>query len=287
MDKRKILVQLDTDPQCSVFDGVVAVDSGVDFLFRHSAVTPQNVVALVHGAIFTRSPDDLKNTALFIGSTDVVAAEAVLKTVRKTFFGPMRVSVMFDPNGANTTASAAVLAAAKHLTLANTTALVLAATGPVGQRIVRLLARAGTKVRVASRSLERSQQVCQSVSAQVAGAQLSAVATSSADDTARALDGAEVVFAAGAAGVTLLPLAVRQAAAALKVAIDLNAVPPMGIEGIEAFDKGVERHGVTAYGAIGVGGTKMKIHKAAIRELFTSNDKLLDAEELYSIGQRL
>ena len=43
MSKPRILLQLDTDPQPSVFDAVVAVDSGVDHLLRHHAVTPQNV----------------------------------------------------------------------------------------------------------------------------------------------------------------------------------------------------------------------------------------------------
>ena len=41
------------------------------------------------------------------------------------------------------------------------------------------------------------------------------------------------------------------------------------------------------YGAIGVGGTKMKIHKAAVRQLFEAHDQVLDAEEIYRIGQRL
>ncbi len=71
------------------------------------------------------------------------------------------------------------------------------------------------------------------------------------------------------------------------VAIDLNAVPPAGLAGIEVTDKAVDRNGVACYGAIGVGGTKMKIHKAAIGRLFASNDQILDAEQLYEIGQSL
>ena len=69
--------------------------------------------------------------------------------------------------------------------------------------------------------------------------------------------------------------------------IDLNGVPPTGIEGVELMDAGVTRDGKIAYGALGVGGTKMKIHKAAIRALFTANDHVLDAEEIYRIGQQL
>ena len=78
---------------------------------------------------------------------------------------------------------------------------------------------------------------------------------------------------AGAAGVTLLPASVWRNLPKLKALIDLNAVPPLGIEGVEATDKNAERDHVRAWGALGVGGTKMKIHKKAIQELFTSNDK--------------
>ncbi len=111
--KPKILIQLDTDPQPSVFDAVVAVDAGADHLFRHGGVTPANVRDLVYGALFTRGPADLHATAIFIGGSNVSAGEAILDTVKKTFFGPFRVSVLFDANGANTTAAAAVLAALK------------------------------------------------------------------------------------------------------------------------------------------------------------------------------
>jgi hypothetical protein len=73
----------------------------------------------------------------------------------------------------------------------------------------------------------------------------------------------------------------------LRVAIDLNAVPPLGIASVEVMDKATERDGVICYGAIGVGGLKMKIHKAAIRRLFESNDQVLDTAAIYAIGQQL
>ena len=73
----------------------------------------------------------------------------------------------------------------------------------------------------------------------------------------------------------------------LRVAIDLNAVPPAGLGGIGVTDKAVERHGVLCYGAIGVGGTKMKIHKACLERLFESNDQVLDTERIYEIGKSL
>jgi hypothetical protein len=285
--KPKILVQLDTDAQPSVFDSVVAVDSGVEHLFRHHAITADNVRDRVHGAIFTRGVDDLKSTAVFIGGSDVSVGEAVLKAVKKAFFGPMRVSVMLDSSGANTTAAAAVLAARKHLDLSQTSALVLGGTGPVGRRVVRLLAREGATVRVGSRDAARAESVCRDVEAVVAGAKLSAHGIGDAKQAAEAIKGCSLVVAAGAAGVELLTSDGRSGTSGLKVAIDLNAVPPAGIGGIEPFDKAKDRDGVTCYGPLGVGGTKMKIHKAAIAQLFERNDLVLDADELYDLGKSL
>jgi methylenetetrahydrofolate/methylenetetrahydromethanopterin dehydrogenase (NADP+) len=289
MDKPKILLQLDTDALPSMFDRVVAVDAGADHVFSYGGVTPERVRELVHGCIFTRGPKDLHRTAIFIGGSDVAAGEALLAEVKNHLlpqFG-LRVSVMLDSNGANTTAAAAVRAAARHLNLAHTSALVLGGTGPVGQRVARLLARQGAEVRIGSRQRERAERVCDALRRLVPGAKVEAVATASSADGPAALDGRVLVIAAGAAGVVLLPKKVRAACATLQVAIDLNAVPPAGIEGVEVSDAGVKHDGVLCYGAIGVGGTKMKVHKAAVATLFERNDQILDAEEVYGLAEAL
>lgn len=284
---KRILIQLDTDPQPSVFDRVVAVDADVDEIFSYSGITPENVEGLVHGAIFTRKPADLKHTAIFVGGSNVAAGEAVFKKVRKSFYGPMKVSVMMDSNGSNTTASAAVLAAARHLDLKQTTAVVLGGTGPVGCRAAQLLLSEGATVRLASRTLEKAQSTAELLSAAVDTTLLQPVKVESPSEAQAACLGAHLVIAAGAAGVELLPAGTWRLLAGLEVLIDLNAVPPVGIEGVEIMDKGTERHDVICYGAIGVGGTKMKIHSAAIRKLFESNDQKLDTAAIYEIGRSL
>jgi methylenetetrahydrofolate/methylenetetrahydromethanopterin dehydrogenase (NADP+) len=287
MGKTRILLQFDTDVQPSVFDGVVAIDAGVEQLFRHSGVQVSQVRDLIYGAIFTRGVDDLRSTAIFVGGSDVSAGEAVLAQVCRTFFGPIRVSVMLDSNGANTTAAAAVVTAARHVGLNGAEAVVLGATGPVGSRVVRLSALEGAKVKVASRTLARAEAVCQAVAAKVPGAQLTPVESLSAAHAGPLVAGAQIVISAGAPGVELLSAAARANGNGLQVAIDLSAVPPAGLAGIEVTDKAKSRDGMTCYGAIGVGGTKMKIHKAALGKLFEANDQVLDAEEIYRIGQQL
>jgi hypothetical protein len=288
-DKATILLQLDTDPLPSVFDRVVAVDGGAHHVLAYGGVTPQNVMPLVHGCIFTRGPKDLHRTAIFIGGPDVVAGEAVLAEGRRHLIPQygLSVSLMLDSNGANTTAAAAVRAAGRHLDLSATQSLVLGATGPVGQRVVRLLARSGGHVRVGSRQKEKAEAVCAIVRANVPNAKLEAVGVSSSSDGPAALEGRSLVVAAGAASVVLLPKRVRDTNKSVRVAIDLNGVPPTGIEGIELNDKGTDRGGVFCYGALAVGGTKMKIHKVAIVRLFATNNSVLDVEEIYNLAIQL
>lgn len=286
--KPTILLQLDTDPQPSVFDAVVAIDAGADHLLRHGSVEPRAVRDLVHGALFTRGLDDLHRTAIFVGGSDVAAGESVLRAVTDSFFGDFRVSVLLDSNGANTTAAAAVLAALEGAggSLQGRRAAVLAATGPVGRRVALLLAREGAHVAVGSRQIDRARSAAEALRA-TTGGEFTPFATSSADSLAAGLEGASIVFAAGAAGAVLLPEATRKGLSGLEIVIDLNAVPPLGIEGIKATDRGADRGGVRAWGALGVGGAKMKIHRAAIRELFASRDKVLDAEAILALGRSL
>ena len=103
---------------------------------------------------------------------------------------------------------------------------------------------------------------------------------------ANVLEGAELLLNAGLAGVRLVP---RDAwmGRGLRVVADLNAVSPLGVEGIEVHDDGVEREGVKAFGALGVGKLKMKIHKACIARLFGHNDLVLDAETIAEIARDL
>ncbi|MCL4113133.1 UNVERIFIED_CONTAM: hypothetical protein GTU68_061597 [Idotea baltica] len=283
---KTILIQLDTDPHPSSFDRVVAVDSDVDHLFSYGSVTPENVEGLIHGAMFTRGPKSLKNTAIFVGGSNVTAGEAVFEKVKKTFFGPMRVSVMMDSNGSNTTAAAAVLAAGSHLDLSATTATVLGGTGPVGLRAAQLLAGRGATVNLVSRSKDRAASACESIRSVVKDATVNPIGAAG-DDLVAACTATQLLISAGAAGVQFFAEQQWQSLANLKVAVDVNAVPPVGLEGIEVIDKATERSGIICYGAIGVGGTKMKIHKTAVRRLFESNDVVLDTKTIFELGESL
>jgi hypothetical protein len=287
---RKLLLQLDTSPQPSVFDRVVALDGGADEVMSYGGVTEDAVRDLVHGAIFTRGPKDLRNTAIFIGGTDMAAGERLLAAVRNAFFGPLRVSVMLDSNGSNTTAVAAVAkllqAAGPASDVQGRRVVITAGTGPVGVRAAGLFAKAGADVVLTSRRPEQHTEVIEGLRRRF-GDSVRAVRMSDRSQARAVLEDAQLVLNAGGAGICLVPRDAWAGRAGLRAVADLNAVPPLGVEGIELNDDGVERESVTAFGALGVGKLKMKIHKGCIARLFEQNDLVLDAETIAEVAKKL
>ncbi len=282
---RKVLLQIDPDEQPSVFDAVTALDAGAETLLRHGGVRPEAVRNLVYGLMFTRGPEDLNNSAVFLGGSDVSAGEALLKEIRGAFFGPMRVSVMFDANGCNTTAAAAVAKIASVLGgLEDRRVAVLGGTGPVGLRGAALLAREGARVTLTSRTIERAAGAVRRLEERFEVSAEPAVLSGPAEARS-VLEGAEAVLAAGAAGVVLVPEAVWTALPGLRVLADVNAVPPLGIEGVKSAWDGREREGKILFGALGIGDLKMKVHKACVGRLFERNDRILDAEEIFAVAK--
>lgn len=283
---KKLLFLFDTDPYASVFDTVVAYDGGADRVTGYANVTPDNVGTLVDGTIFTRGGKEKQNTAIFVGGGDMGKGEALLEAVKKKFFGPFRVAVMLDPNGSNTTAAAGVALLAKATKLRGKKAVVLAGTGPVGMRASALLAQEGADVSLTSRSKERAENAAKAIEARF-GVKVRPV--QGADEAARAkdLEGAQIVFAAGAIGIELVKTSHWEGNPTIEAVADVNAQPPLGLEGIEATDKGKERDGKLCFGALGIGGLKLKLHRACIGQLFENPDQVLDAEHIYALAKEM
>lgn len=283
---KTLLFLFDTDPFVSVFDTVVAYDGGADRVTGYAGVTPDTVGPLVDGTIFTRGGKDKQNTAIFVGGGDMTKGEALFEAVKKKFFGPFRVSVMLDSNGSNTTAAAGVALLEKAGKLKGKKAVVLAGTGPVGMRASALLGQEGAKVTLTSRAQQRADNAAKAVEKRF-GVKVTPI--EAADDPARgrAVKDAEIVFAAGAIGVQLLAASDWQDNPAIEMLADVNAQPPLGVEGIEATDKAKERHGKLCFGALGIGGLKLKLHRGCIGRLFESSEGTLDAEEIYALAKEM
>ena len=284
---RKLLLQLDSSRLPSVFDQVVAYDAGADQIMSYGGVTEPDVRDLILGCLFTRGPKDLHNTAVWIGGSNMAAGEQLLAVAVDAMFAPFKVSVMLDSNGSNTTAVAAVVKVEQVVgDVKGKKVVILGGTGPVGQRAAGLLAKAGARVTITSRKPEQGERSRQFVNARFA-VQVESAAVAEPAQLPRVLDGVDILINAGAAGIQMVSKAGWTAVKALKIAVDLNAVPPLGIEGVEVNDAGVVKSGVTMFGAFGIGNFKTKLHKACIARLFERNDLVLDAETIADVAREL
>jgi threonine dehydrogenase-like Zn-dependent dehydrogenase len=284
---RKLLLQLDTSRLASAFDQVVAYDAGADVVLSYAGVTEGDVRDLIHGCIFTRGPKDLHNTAVWIGGNNMSAGEQLLAIAQDSLFEPFKVSIMLDSNGSNTTAVAAVVKIEQTVgDVRGKRAVIIAGTGPVGQRAAGLLAKGGAKVVITSRKPEQGDRARRSIGERF-GVHVEAATMADSSQAAAVLEGAEILLNSGPAGVMMIPRAAWAKRRGLLVAVDLNAVPPLGIEGVDVNDTAVDRDGVKVFGAFGIGNFKMKIHKACVTCLFDRNDQVFDAENIAEVARKL
>lgn len=283
---KKLLFQFDTDTHPSSFDTVVAYDGGADHVIPHGKLTPENISSLVEGTIFTRAPKDKKKTAIFVGGSNIASGQALFKAVQQKFFLGFQVSVMLDSNGCNTTAAAAVAKIATHSPLAGKKVVVLGGTGPVGQRAAVMFALEGAEVSIVSRRLSGAEEACANMNKQF-NVSLNAAEADTCDARGEIIKNANIVFSTGAAGIEMLKPEHWQNNTNLEVIADANATPPLGIGGTEVMDKGIDRHGVKIWGAIGFGTLKLALHRACIARLFEDNKQILDAEPIFKLAKEM
>lgn len=283
---KKLLYQFDTDTIASVFDSVLAYDGGADHVTQLAGVTADNCLPLVEGAIYTRAPEYKKNTAIFIGGSDLAAGQELFACVQNIFFDNFSVSIMLDSNGCNTTAAAGVALIADAIDVTDKTAVVLAGTGPVGQRAAAMLALQGANVRLTSRQMARSEHACQRMQKQF-GVTLEPMLAADDKSVEQALDGAHIIFGAGKSGIQLLRAAQWQQHTTLQVLADVGTGRIPGFEGIGMMDRNQQRFGKRVFGGIGIGAVKLKLHRTCIARLFTANTLVIDAQQAYLIAQSL
>ena len=283
---KNLLFQLDTDTHPSTFDTVVAYDGGADHVIPHGGLTPDNIGALIDGTIFTRAPKDKKNTAIFVGGSNIIAGQELFRAIQKHFFPGFQVSVMLDSNGSNTTAAAAVAKIATSTSLSGKKVVILGGTGPVGQRAAAMFAQEGAEVSITSRHIFGAEEACYTMKERF-DVNLTPVEASDSDARGDAIKGANIVLATGAAGIELLKPEHWENNPELEVIADANATPPLGIGGTDMLDKGLDRHGKAVWGAIGFGALKLALHRACIAKLFEDNKQAFDAELIFKLAKEM
>jgi len=286
---KKILLQLDTDRCPSAFDSIAAYDAGVDIVQPYANVRPEDVRDIVYGAIFTRGRDDLKNTAIWIGGTNFPQAEEMLKVITGTFFGYFHVSVMLDAMGCTTTSAALVARIAQTIELRGCKAVIFGGGGRVGARAATLMASEGARVLLALRrspTVERAEALCRDLRSRY-GVEATCEVVETDSERQSALDGATILVNTGPPGLRTVPRAIWSAVPTLQAVADVNAVPPLGVEGVEMGDNGTVRDGKKSFGAIGLGIFKMKVHYACVAQLFERSDLVVDHVKGYEIAKEV
>ena len=280
MEKQFILHMLTTAKNLSPFDVNMAMDAGWVAAIPYINVEPSEVMGLAQDVIFSRSPKGLKKTGIFIGGRDTKQAMDMLKTAKNAMFSPFEVSVFADPSGAFTTAAGMVAAVEKELsdkfntTLEGKNLLSLGGTGPVGQIAAVIAAQAGANVRIIGRQLDKAQRIADLCNDEFGDGKIAIEAGTDADK-GEYIKTTDVVLATGAAGIELLNADHIASATQLKVAADVNAVPPSGIAGLDAFDNGKvlasSTSGAIGIGALAIGNIKYQAQSRLLKKMIESD----------------
>jgi len=300
MATRSIIHMLDPMPHNSPFDLNMAADAGFEVLLPYSNVRLEEVAGLVQDAIFSRGPAGVKRTGVFIGGRDIGLAMDMLAVAKKAMVPPFVVSVFADPSGAFTTAAALVAIVEKQLrethglALQNQRAIVFGGTGPVGLAtgVIASLAGANTTI-VDHLNIDNALQKADEYN-RLCGSHLHGTYASSDADKARLIAHADLVFCAAKAGVQVLDAEILADAQQLKVIGDVNAVPPLGVEGIKRMDNGEPLRCKTAspnpvgIGALAVGNVKYQLQNRLLALMLeTEQPVYLDFRDAFEKAREL
>jgi methylene-tetrahydromethanopterin dehydrogenase len=295
MAEKQILHMVSPLKHVSPFDVNMALDAGYDAVLPYGDVALAAVSGLVQDAIFSRPPKLGVRTGIFFGGKDALLALDMLEAAKRAMVPPFIVSLFADPAGSFTTAAAMVarverlLARTHKRELKGLRITIFGATGVVGFASGVIAALEGAEVTFAgydgvSRVARAAEEIERRFRVGVHPAD-----ASTDERIAAILARAEAAFCAGRAGVRILSTAMLAAAAGLLVVADVNAVPPSGVEGLEATADGAALPGkAVGIGALAIGQTKYATEAGLFRRMIESSKPLaLDFRDAFALARDL
>ena len=300
MSKRSIIHMIDPMAYVSPFDINMAVDAGYDVVIPYANVELSQINGLLQDAIFSRGPKGVKNTAVFIGGRNMDLAMKMLEAAKEAMVPPFEVSVLADPAGAFTTAAALVACVERELKtkhgmeLKDSKGIIFGGTGPVGIATGVIASLAGADITLVShQSIENAQSIANEYNASCSSTMSGTIGASDADK-AYLLANVDIAFCTAKAGVEVLNDSVLGDSKALKVVGDVNAVPPLGVRGLETQDFGAPlTYAVASKGAVGIGalavGHIKYLTQQALLKLMLETDKpvYVDFRDAFSTAREL
>ena len=277
MQRKYILHMLTTARNLSPFDVNMAVDAGWEVIVPYTLIENADVQPLVQDAVFSRGLNGIKHTAMFVGGRDVVTSIQIIQAAKKAMLPPFEISLMADPSGAYTTACAMVamvelkLKQDYEVSWKDCTVMVLGGSGPVGLTAASLVAENGAKVLMMSRSKGKAHAAVDVVKSFCPRTSDYCIVGYSNDNKYQLLEKCHVVFAAAAPGVQILDAEELALATQLKVVADVNAVPSLGVCGLDLQHNGQAidgtRSGVSGFGAFAIGKVKYLTQQHLLRRM--------------------
>jgi methylene-tetrahydromethanopterin dehydrogenase len=293
---KNILHMLTPLAHMSPFDVNMAADAGFDVIATYTNVAPGEVAGLTQDAMFSRSPKDALRTGIFIGGKDAFAALDMLDAAAKSLLKPFEISLFADPAGSFTTAAAMLAVVEKTLkakfdrTLAGAKISIFGATGVVGTAAGVIGALEGAKATfVGHDGTARVERLAAEVKRRF-DVDVAVADGSSAERRAALLGSTEIALCATRAGVRVLTAAEVEGAAELKIAADVNAVPPLGVEDVDLMAKGAPlgSRGAVGIGALAIGNIKYQTESGLFKQMTESKTPLrLDFRQAFALARTI
>lgn len=293
---KAILHMLSTLKHMSPFDVNMALDAGFDEVAVYTNVAIEEVTALVQDAMFSRAPTAALRTGIFFAGRDAVLALDMLELAKKALIRPFEVSLFADPYGSFTTAGAMlacvekIMRAQKQRELKGSKIVIYGATGVVGYSAAVIAALEGAEVTVVGYSgIDRVRKLAEEMQKRFSIDVTPADGSSPEQVRALLLDH-EVALCAARAGIKVLSREDIEAAKNLLIAADVNAVPPLGVEGCGLHDNGtvISSHGALGIGALAIGDVKYKTESGLFKQMATSDKPLcLDFRQAFALARQL
>ncbi len=277
----------------SPYDVNMAYDSNFDGVIPYTKVHLDDIHDLIQDTIFTRCS---KRTGIFIGGHEFGLAIDMLYRAKAAMVPPFEVSVFADPSGAVTT-GAAILSCIEYWfknelneTLKNKKIHILGGTGPVGLCTGVLASNCGAEVYIASRRGKKVAQIVAEEYNSRFAIKMQGVNYGSDKALLSLLEKSDVIINTAKSGLQVLNKSQLEQASKLVVAADVNAIPPLGIEGIELNDMGRELdftpNKTVGFGAMTIGCIKNKVYSQMFEMMRTTDKPLyLGHEEAFEIAK--
>ena len=293
--QEKILYFFDTDEYCSPFDTNMGYDAGFDVVIPYCKITADRVIKLVQDAMFSRKIG--APTVFFIGGSDVEESEKITEKVLNSLVPPFETPVIIDPRGSHTTAAAIVsktIEVAKFhgiQDLNKKKIVCLGGTGPVGQIAALIASKLNAQVTITSRRKEYVEDLAKKLTEKAGknAMQIIGVAVDSEDDYYKLVKDADIIWSVGKAGIQMLSKNVMKKLQPNKIIVDINLVPPYGIEGIKPENDNTEIYpGIFGIGALAIGQIKYKVERDIFKEAaITKGKKIFDYNIAFELANKI